>query len=326
MKGKILTTFIILLTIILTNCQKGDPGPTGAAGATGVAGPDSYASYINGSFSGTVIGTKKDGTTLNETFNYTYSKGPEGYTTVAPYNLYLSRSDAYSGSNFMRLVLLALNKGQANQTIAIQKNLYYDNYFHYSKESGNELFVLDAPMIFLPYDVVIPVDPSNTNYPFTFTFYYYGSGDYNFNSNFISENNNQYIGMYTKSGEVVYYNYPNPGTFYKIVDAAGNVSTSSSTYGGLVLNSTSDGHYYFKDQAGNDLSKKVTMPADTYSITNYTYDATKSNLSFNFIINLSGYPFPNTTTNPLKITGTFTGKVYDKISNGIIKSEQGEAH
>ena len=64
---KRLSLILIAFTLLLIGCQKGDPGP---AGATAL---DANQQYINGAFTGTVIGTKKDGSPLKEAFNYQYS-------------------------------------------------------------------------------------------------------------------------------------------------------------------------------------------------------------------------------------------------------------
>src|SRR5690242_6806216 len=121
--NKILFSLSLAVMLISGCTKKGDPGPigpagadgaagsAGATGATGATGPDAYAQFINGSLSGTITGTKADGTPLNETFNYTYAGPPEGYSSTNL--LTLRRSLTYLGTDNMLLTLVALNKGTA---------------------------------------------------------------------------------------------------------------------------------------------------------------------------------------------------------------------
>src|ERR1035437_9391430 len=74
-KMKTLATGIVAAMILFTGCtKKGDTGPAGAQGATGVV-----TTSTDGFIKGTLIGTRRDGTIINETFNYqNYWGGPSG--------------------------------------------------------------------------------------------------------------------------------------------------------------------------------------------------------------------------------------------------------
>lgn len=326
---------VILFIAILIGCQKGDPGPTGPAGAdgatgatgpTGPAGADPSQAYINGAFAGTVTGTKKDGTALNEAFNYTYSYGLEAFEPSSTSTLNLHRTNKYGdNSSELSLALLITNKGLANQSTALISDSDL-NYFSFLKEtSPGNLYTLDGHLLLNDFTVVFPIDTlKKSTYPLDFTFNYHvspgspASCDVSFH--YLTENSAPYYGFSTTNGSIAYFNHPtNGGAFYKIVDAAGNSSNTSATYDGLTL--SQDANYnlvFFKGT--QDLSFTMLKKADTYSITNYKYDVSAATLSFNFTMKMGGYPFPNATRHPLTITGTFTGKVYNSITNGRVGS------
>lgn len=77
MKTKTIKTLVACIaaaTILVTGCKKGDTGPAGKNGANGIV-PASTDGFIKG----TVIGTRKDGTTFNSSFNFqNYWSGHSG--------------------------------------------------------------------------------------------------------------------------------------------------------------------------------------------------------------------------------------------------------
>jgi len=335
MKRELSLTLILFISILI-GCQKGDPGPagptgaagaTGATGATGPVGPDANQKYINGAFTGTVTGTKKDGSPLKESFNYQYATGVEGYTKSSPSTLYLYRTENY-GNNLgsLSMSLTALNKGLSNQNIVFTKDAYTTSLSFVKETSSTSLYEVNGRLLLLDFDVVIPIDTlKKSTYPLNFDFYYGiqpGSSPYwglNMASS-LNENGKYYYGFSTTDGLVVFFSEPYyGGAFYKIVDAAGNASFTSATYGGLTLKNNANNNLVFYNGT-QDLSLTAHMKADTYSITNYKYDTSTAMLSFNFTMRMGGYPFPNTTRHPLTVTGTFTGKVYDSITNGRVGS------
>jgi hypothetical protein len=321
---------MLMATIIalLLGCQgkQGDPGPTGA---TGPAGTDLTSTSVNGSFSGTITGTRKDGMALNENFSFTYAPNTEGFSAtvggIQSLNLY-RYGTLFGAGSYLNFNLLVSNKGATNQTITLDPTINR-NAFSFTKTlTSNQALVvkMDQGLILKDYYVLHPVDPANTVYPFSFT-YYFGDNSYAYVYNsYLNINGNTAYGFPTKNGEVVYY-YPNYvngtyGSFAQIVSADGTVSKTSATYGSLKLDyysSTDYSGYIFRDANGNNLSKTAAVPADTYTITNFTYDKTSGNLSFDFTLNYGGYPKPNSTGNPLTVTGKFTGKVFDSIVNSI---------
>jgi hypothetical protein len=310
MKRELSLTLIVFI-LFLMGCQKGDPGPAGATG------PDANEKYINGAFTGTITGTKKDGSPLKESFNYQYaSNGVEGYTKSSPSTMYLYRAESYGDNlRYLSMSLTALNKGLSNQSIVLTHDNYYNTSFSFAKEtSSTNIYEVNGRLLLADFDVVIPIDTlKKSTYPLNFDFYYGiapGSSPYwglNLGSSF-NENGQSYYGFSTTDGSVVFFNQPySGGSFYKIVDAAGNASFTSTTYGGLTLRNNAKGNLVFYSGT-QDLSLTVPMKADTYSITNYKYDTSTAMLSFNFTMRMGGYPFPNTTRHPLTITGTLQAK------------------
>lgn len=314
------------IAAILCGCEgkQGDPGPAGTAGATGAAGavgptgatgPDPLARFANGSFSGTITGTRKDGTTpISETFSYTYGPNVEGfYTPVGgAQQLFLNRNLDIFGYNSMEIYLEIKNKGLANQTVSLRNAT-----LAFSKAiTGSQVFVLYTNRLLLQdYSIVYPVDPANTAYRFNFTYYFGDDSRAYLNYEYKNIDGRTAYGFATKDGETVYYDIYSGG-FVQIVSADGSVSNASATYGSLYFSYDFNYNYMFYKNQTN-LSKTATAPSDTYTISNYTYDKNTGNLSFDFTLNYGGYPKPNTTTNPLKVTGKFTGKVYDIVVNSI---------
>ncbi len=103
---QILASALLLTALIFTGCKKGETGPAGAAGATGATGPVvnlSNAGYITG----TLTGTRQDGTPFTEPFSYTYyftglgASGKLDSISATSYNFNMSRSvnDIFSNDN-----------------------------------------------------------------------------------------------------------------------------------------------------------------------------------------------------------------------------------
>jgi hypothetical protein len=327
----IIPSLVILVSAMLFNCQgkTGDPGPIGAPGAAGsngangangAAGPDATAPYVNGALSGNITGTRADGTTpINETFSYTYDPGY--YTLSANVGQVqtvslLRYQSLLSTANSFLLPLILNGSGQYFDSLG---NSSFS--LSYTKAlAGNQLFKLSVQPVLTKQVVILPVDPANTSYQFDFSFIFGGP-----NVNYIQPmyDNNGHTGFNTKLGEQVFFDSPYAGgAFVKIIDAQGVTSTTSATYGNLILNQSTAPNGFFFTLGGNDLSKTVTLPADKYTITGYSYDTTTSDMKFDYTINIGGYPKPNSTRHPMTITGSFTGKV-SQIVNGAIKGNDG---
>jgi hypothetical protein len=123
MKKLRLTIYLFTVCALLAACSgdDGDPGPQGQSGAQGAKGEkgdrgakgdngdqgedgtDTTGEYFKqGSFEGTITGTRRDGTVINETFNYEYRLGDlESFTNT----LYLERYSSAAGARYIGLQL-----------------------------------------------------------------------------------------------------------------------------------------------------------------------------------------------------------------------------
>ena len=96
---KTLATCVVAASILVTSCtKKGDTGVAGANGTNGVV-PVSTDGFIKG----TLVGTRQNGTTINEAFNFTsYWNGHSGTldsTSAVSYTFMLQRAVDIFGNN-----------------------------------------------------------------------------------------------------------------------------------------------------------------------------------------------------------------------------------
>jgi len=235
-------TFAILVIVSLLSCQgkQGDPGPAGATGATGATGSDPTSAFLNGSFSGTVTGTRKDGTAINESFSFPYALSNEGFTTLLPdlQSLTLARQQRASGNElgYLNLSLVVKNKGQANESISLPHDYSTNFYFTKALVNNQLLSMYTAEGLVLDESsITYPIDPANSSYSFDFK---YNVWDGYYSLVVLGEIvNGQYLLYFTsKANEKVYFHQPyQGGNFIKIVDASGVTSFTSATYGSLIL-------------------------------------------------------------------------------------------
>lgn len=96
---KTLATCVVAASILFTSCtKKGDTGPKGATGSNGVV-PTSTDGFIKG----TLIGTRQNGTQINETFNFVNYWGGHSATldstSALSYTFKLQRATDIFGAN-----------------------------------------------------------------------------------------------------------------------------------------------------------------------------------------------------------------------------------
>jgi hypothetical protein len=131
----------LLSAFVFIGCKK-TPGPEGPAGPQGPTGTG--LSGTNGGYvTGTITGTRRDGTPFTEPFNYTYYFGGDSGTldstgsNMYTYNLARSVNDVFS-SNYVNLSITATSKSATTGTI----NSFY---FGFDKPlSGNKVFSFSA--------------------------------------------------------------------------------------------------------------------------------------------------------------------------------------
>jgi hypothetical protein len=121
----------------------GATGPTGATGATGAAGE--AAMDKTGSFTGTLTGTRQDGTAFSETFTYEYSEEPyEGFYDENDYAWVYRYSKPNYDAPYAEIRLHVTDKGLETETITADY-IYFQFYkeidsqkmFRFSLNSGN---------------------------------------------------------------------------------------------------------------------------------------------------------------------------------------------
>lgn len=93
---KTFATGIVATVLLFASCKKGDDGPVGSNGTNGKDGV--IPTSTNGFIKGNVSGTREDGTSFNEAFNYqNYWGGSSGTldsNTVTSYDFQISRGGA----------------------------------------------------------------------------------------------------------------------------------------------------------------------------------------------------------------------------------------
>jgi len=95
---KTLATCVVAASILFTSCKKGDTGPAGTPGTNGVV-PATTDGYIKG----TLIGTRQNGTQINENFSFqSYWSGHSGTldsTSAFSYTFMIQRAADIFGTN-----------------------------------------------------------------------------------------------------------------------------------------------------------------------------------------------------------------------------------
>ncbi|MDP1800879.1 MAG: hypothetical protein Q8L81_05980 [Bacteroidota bacterium] len=94
-KIKTIAACMITVTILFIGCKKATNGKDGTAGPQGPQGsPGVVATSTDGFITGTILGTRKDGTPFNENFNYTNYWGGSSATldSISPTTYVISFS------------------------------------------------------------------------------------------------------------------------------------------------------------------------------------------------------------------------------------------
>ncbi|HWY12874.1 MAG TPA: hypothetical protein VN026_16180 [Bacteroidia bacterium] len=139
-KTQILAITLLLVAVLFTECKKGETGPAGAAGPQGSQGP--VLTLINsGNVTGTLTGTRRDGTAFTEPFSYAYylqgSSGTLDSLTSSLYVFSMQRSinDIFS-NNSASINVNAASKtastGTLNLSFTFEKSLSSTKLFSFS--------------------------------------------------------------------------------------------------------------------------------------------------------------------------------------------------
>ena len=351
MKTYAFYTKVILLSasVLLSNCKgdQGDPGPAGATGQpgatgiTGPAGPNAAAmeqTFENGFVKGTLKGTRRDGTPFEEPFEYKLAYEPEAFYTEKENT---QRLDIYrtkvldwgddGNEPYAYLYLDVNNKGAANQTVNIS---WFELYFN-KIQAGRKRFDLREHTNFVPESVYFPISPvHNAKYKLVNygRDYYNGDSGPNHVGQFFDEaagkeyyyftdeaDNRIFFGQITDSPFLYRYEYYLNPAGTKVVGSPVwyNVRFNASAYGSQADAATSPAFFTTATVANTvqtGLSQQMGVPADTQSVTNYSYNPVTGDLSFDYVINIQQYQPWNTTQNPLEIRGSVKTTIYDKVA------------
>lgn len=146
---KTIALCMVTATILFTGCKKATNGKDGEAGPQGPQGsPGVVATSTNGYITGTLLGTRKDGTPINETFNYTnYWGGPSATLdsiSAATYVFSFSRGTdilKQDGANFTYVApTLTTTSGSISMSnFAFSKTLGTNKEFQFSTNNTTSL-------------------------------------------------------------------------------------------------------------------------------------------------------------------------------------------
>jgi hypothetical protein len=140
-KMKTLATGIVAAMILFTGCtKKGDTGPAGAQGATGVV-----TTSTDGFIKGTLTGTRRDGTTFSEAFNYqNYWGGPSGTLDsmgVGMFGFSINRGTDILSNNSISLSINTISPtsttaSYVSMSFSFTKSLGTNKEFYFSQSGG----------------------------------------------------------------------------------------------------------------------------------------------------------------------------------------------
>jgi len=319
MKKKITNTLraipLLIAILFLWGCsgKDGDPGPAGEPGAPGQTGPagrdaTGLGSTDGGAIKGTLTGNLSDGTPFSQDFFFDLSEANKGgISEQSPGNRFLSferRGDdlkSYIGMVF---------RYDENSLQAVDD---YGDWIDFSfevntRQSNDKSLDIRAAPDFRPTDVRWPIESSlnDTEYHFKFKTESGSSGIY---ATF--ENSSYHFD--TEGGSIVSFD-ESTGEFIQVRNADGSISANTLPYSDLTLKFNSHEEAYFVDEKGTDLSSIKVIPADTFTVSNYSFDKGSGALKFDFELKISGMARnPNTTEHPLTMTGNVNIYIYSDI-------------
>jgi hypothetical protein len=323
---------LMIITGLFYGCgEQGIPGTAGLPGTNGTNGLNgtngtngingTNAGLKDGAFKAIVSGTLNDGTAYSDSINFDYCNGYETFSfpstnqrAVTLYRSQFPTNETYTELNpRLSFALTITDIGSSNQTVSLS-NPSID--FLYARPLTQWL-MLEVVCQWIDYNptlIKFPIDPASNTFNFKF-------GQPNV---FLTGTDSAFfsvytpaIPFYTTTNDTVYYSNPfygGSGSFIKLVDQNGNVSTSSSVYSSIHLVTHSEfAPYYvqyltFANSNNKDLSKTITVAPDSFKVSNLLYNGSTAVLSFDFTVTKNVYR--NATLSPINITGSFSGHVY----------------
>lgn len=297
---------------IFTACEgeQGEVGPEGPVGEQGEPGEDGLNYEASGFITGTIEGTRNDGTSFTENIDFTERRSKEGFEVEGDYHALsitrlLSNYTGYYNSVSLDIDIFDLYGSPE----VIADNMYLE----FEKEEGEDkLFRLNADFYDEESTVVHLIDEDNTDYEFL------NSGR---NSDYLYENSTSYRIFSLTDGSKVkfeesYENY-NPefdyyyGSFVSLTTLDGSVFTTGTKYENLELRNLDYTSFYENE---TNLGSQEIIPADTYEFSNFIYDQENGIVTFDFVYNIfGGRQNYNSTNNDLVFTGSVEAEVYSEI-------------
>lgn len=311
-----LLSITICVAALLAGCrgEDGDPGPQGLKGT---AGANAVAKI--GYLSGTVSGTRQDGTSFSETFKYEYAadstfsfreEGDGNKINIIRYSN--SLNDAY----------LSMSLVEKDGTL-VPASTSYTAYFYFSKElTSSSLFTISAqPYFQATAGFVRNISIAQNKIYYFSTSYLDRSADY-----YLDTYNDQFcfvFSAYPKNVSYTVYYSQSTGKLVAVYDLKESKYVTSGEifdkYNKIkFIYSQNLSAYVFVDYStGAALYEEVPdVAADSLTITNYNHNTNTGILSFDYKLKISGYTSSpnrvNTTGHDLTITGSFNSgtKVY----------------
>lgn len=313
--------YFLLAGAIFFSCEgeEGEPGPKGDTGEQGLQGEQGPAGedgqgldYIQTGFiKGTISGTRKDGTPIDEEFNFEYRRGAkEGFEIEDNFaELGFYRYEDTSPSNYSRAYIsLDIYNLDGNPTIAAD-NVMLDLY---KELDQNQLFQFSFDLRKDEQTISYYIDPSNSTYSFRD-----GGRDYDY----VTIDGTTYQDFQLNDGSTVRYesywtNYNNSegyyyGSFVKLTKLDGTVITSGTIYQNLELRDEDFDQFF---ESGVPLGSKITIPGDEMEVTDFVYNQEKGLVTFNFTITgYGGRDYGNSSDNDVEIAGSAEIEVYDQV-------------
>jgi hypothetical protein len=279
---------------------QGPPGGQGPQGPQGPAGESFEKAFENGHITGTIKGTRRDGTGFEQAFEFKLALHTEGFIRKGKaHELVLARYEKRKDENAIKLTLLVEDKDKATQSFKLN-----DFELSFAKIlADRSRFVFSAETDFQPGWIELPMSVNNNST--------YQLTDYGLEPEYYIESAEKAYNVFTtKSGSRLYFDAignseEEPGTFAYLTDKEGVESSTSQTYGNLIY-----ADQVFTTTEHVNLSDQFEAPADVFQISDYAYNSATGIVSFSFKVNVG--PFSrNTSYNPAEITGRVSAQVFD---------------
>lgn len=174
----------LLIAAVITGCKKGN-GPEGPQGPSGPQGPAMFNLSTNGFITGTVVGTHRDGSPMNETFSFdkylAESNQPAGtLDSLNPTSYYytISRYTDIFSSNGANLYITSAGKSASsaplNLNLNIEKLLSNNKLFRLSVYSSTAtassiVYNSSSASVTGNFSASVSGSSNNTGYPLTVT-------------------------------------------------------------------------------------------------------------------------------------------------------------